>query len=74
MKKIIDNNELIIGIDLGTTYSCASVFIDNNLIVIPNSLGARTTASYVSFLFENMIYAGDLVKFVPSKEKISYII
>ena len=68
MKNIIDKNELIIGIDLGTTYSCASVFIDNNFIIIPNSLGARITSSYVSFLSENKIYVGDLAKFFPSKE------
>ena len=68
MKNIIDKNELIIGIDLGTTYSCASVFIDKNFIVIPNSLGARITSSYVSFLSENKIFVGDLAKFFPSKE------
>lgn len=33
MKKIIDNNELVLGIDLGTTYSCASFMIDKNIII-----------------------------------------
>ena len=49
MKEIIDSNELILGIDLGTTYSCASVILDDNIIVIENSLGKRTTPSYVLF-------------------------
>ena len=38
-----------IGIDLGTTYSCAAIFLDDNLITIENDLGDRTTASWVSF-------------------------
>ena len=42
MKKIIDNNELILGIDFGTTYSCASVMLDDKKIIIKNSLGERT--------------------------------
>ena len=31
MKKIIDNNELILGIDLGTTYSSAAIIIDEKI-------------------------------------------
>jgi len=53
MKTIIDSNELILGIDLGTTYSCASVILDDNIIVIENSLGKRTIPSYVLFLENN---------------------
>ena len=34
MKNIIDNNQLILGIDLGTTSCCASVMIDNDIIMI----------------------------------------
>ena len=65
MKKIIDNHELIIGIDLGTTNSCSSVFIDNNIVIIPNSLGTSLTASYVSFLSEDIICIGDLARLSP---------
>jgi len=68
MKKIIDNNELILGIDLGTTYSCASVMLDHRIIVIENSLGQRTTPSYVCFLKKNEICVGELAKLQPSKE------
>ena len=33
MKKIIDNKNLILGIDKGASYSCASIMIDNIIIL-----------------------------------------
>ena len=69
MKKIIDQNQLILGIDLGTTYSCAAVMIDNNIIMIRNSLGSTTTPSYISFIDKNEVYVGELAKLLPSNEK-----
>ena len=39
MKKIIDDNQLVIGIDLGTSYPCAAVMIEKEIIMIRNSLG-----------------------------------
>ena len=69
MKRIIDENELIIGIDLGTTYSCSCVIIDNNYIIIQNSLGSRTTPSYVTFLSKNKVCVGELAKLFPSFSK-----
>jgi len=45
MKEVINTNNLILGIDLGTTYSCASVMIDKNIVMIRNSLGSTTTPS-----------------------------
>ena len=69
MKKIIDDNELCLGIDLGTTCSSAAVMIDKNIVMIKNSLGLTTTPSYISFLSENLVYVGELAKLLPSNAK-----
>ena len=69
MKKIIDDKKLILGIDLGTTYSCAAVMIDNNVIIIRNSFGQTTTPSFIYFLSKDEVYVGELAKLLPSGEK-----
>ncbi|XXZ63777.1 molecular chaperone DnaK [Candidatus Phytoplasma sacchari] len=51
----------IIGIDLGTTNSCISVFEGNEARVIPNSVGGRTTPSVVAFK-DGEILVGQVAK------------
>ena len=69
MKEIIDKNQLVLGIDLGTTCSCAAIMIDEKIIMIRNSLGSTTTPSFVYFINENKVYVGELAKLLPSDEK-----
>jgi len=54
-------NKYVIGIDLGTTNSAAAVMINNNVEIIPNDLGHRTTPSYVSFTNDEYI-VGNVAK------------
>ena len=52
----------IIGIDLGTTNSCVSVFEGNEPVVIANSEGKRTTPSVIGFTDNGERKVGDPAK------------
>ncbi|EHM10300.1 chaperone protein DnaK [Thermanaerovibrio velox DSM 12556] len=52
----------VIGIDLGTTNSCVAVKEGDNITVIPNAEGSRTTPSVVAFTKDGERLVGQLAK------------
>ena len=56
------SDEIAIGIDLGTSYSCASIVENGQPLVIPNEWGELTHASVVSFLDDGTVLVGNNAK------------
>ncbi len=55
-------DDIAVGIDLGTSYSCVSVVQDGKPMVIPNEWGELTHASVVSFLDDGSVLVGNAAK------------
>ena len=54
----MENDELALGIDLGTTFSCMAILRNNKVEIIPNEIGENITPSIVSFS-NNQILVGE---------------
>ena len=59
---MIDDDEPVIGIDLGTTYSVVSIFQNNNPKVIQDELGNKIIPSFIAFENEDKMLVGDMAK------------
>ena len=55
-------NDIVLGIDLGTTNSAVAIMEDKKPIIIPNSEGSRTTPSIVAINENNERLVGLLAK------------
>ena len=67
-----NNQDIAIGIDLGTTYSCVGVWNNHKVDIIPNVMGNRTTPSIVSFT-DSKIFIGEAAKLQGIKNSLNTV-
>ena len=59
---MLKDDEPVIGIDLGTTYSVVSIFQNNNPKVIQDELGNKIIPSFIAFENEEKMLVGEMAK------------
>ncbi len=69
----MSDNEVVLGIDLGTTYSVVSIFQNNNPKVIQDEIGNKIIPSFIAFENENKMLVGEDAKSSLGKKGIAVI-
>ena len=67
------DDEPVLGIDLGTTYSVVSIFQNNSARVISDEAGNKIIPSFIAFENENIMLVGDMAKEKLGQKRIAVI-
>ena len=69
----MSDNEVVLGIDLGTTYSVVSIFQNNNPKIIQDEIGNKIIPSFIAFENDKKILVGEDAKLSLGKKGIAVI-
>ncbi|CAG7729390.1 unnamed protein product [Allacma fusca] len=56
------DDDVAIGIDLGTTYCCMAIYKNGKVVIISNEMGAAITPSYIALDQNNNVCVGSVAK------------